>query len=50
MHGYLSGRDGIDHEKLPLTKEGIEIAIEKIDQVCEPDKSKRFLDVVEAIK
>ena len=50
VHGYLSGRDGIDHEKLPLSKDGVEIAVAKIAEVCKPDESKLFLDVVDAIK
>lgn len=50
VHGYLSGRDGIDHEKLPLSKEGIEIAVKQIADVCKPDESKLFLNVVDAIK
>jgi hypothetical protein len=50
VHGYLSGRDGIDQEKRPLSKEGIDITVKQIDDVCKPDDSKRFLDVVKNIK
>ena len=50
VHGYLSGRDGIDQEKRPLSKEGIDITVKQIDEVCKPDESKRFLDVVKNIK
>ena len=50
VHGYLSGRDGINEEKRPLSKEGIETTVKDIAEVCKPDESKRFLDVVHAIK
>lgn len=49
-HGYLSGRDGIDDSKRPLSKEGIELTVRQIGDVCRPDKTQRFLDVVTAIK
>ena len=29
-HGYLSGRDGIDEEKRPLSSEGIELTVKQI--------------------
>lgn len=50
VHGYLSGRDGINPVRRPLSKEGIEITVADIAEVCEPDESKRFLDVVDEIK
>jgi hypothetical protein len=50
VHGYLSGRDGINEEKRPLSKEGIETTVKDIAEACKPDESKRFLDVVHAIK
>jgi hypothetical protein len=49
VHGYLSGRDGIDAERRPLSKEGIEITVKQIGEACEPDESKRFLDVINDI-
>jgi hypothetical protein len=49
-HGYLSGRDGIDEEKRPLSSEGIEQTVQQIGDVCRPDKTQRFLDAVVAIK
>lgn len=49
-HGYLSGRDGLDEEKRPLSSEGIELTVRQIGDVCRPDKTKRFLDVVVDIK
>lgn len=50
VHGYLSGRDGIDETKRPLSKEGIMTTVKDIAEVCKPDESKRFLDVVDIIK
>lgn len=50
VHGYLSGRDGIDETKRPLSKEGIMTTVKDIADVCKPDESKRFLDVVRDIK
>ena len=50
VHGYLSGRDGIDRDKRPLSKEGIETTVKDISVVCKPDESKLFLDVVDQIK
>ena len=44
VHGYLSGRNGVDLEKRPLGQAGIEKVVAEIDEVCKPDKSKRFLD------
>lgn len=49
-HGYLSGRDGIDEDKRPLSSEGIELTVKQIGDVCRPDKTQRFLDVVVGIK
>ena len=50
VHGYLSGRVGIDPGKRPLSKEGIELTIEQIAGVCKADESKRFLNAVQDIK
>jgi len=49
-HGYLSGRDGIDEDKRPLSSEGIKLTVQQIGEVCRPDKTQRFLDVVVGIK
>ena len=48
--GYLSGRDGIDANKYTLNKIGIERTLASIVEVCKPDETKRFLDVVPNIK
>lgn len=50
VHGYLSGRYGFDLEKRPLGDEGIERIVGEMDKVCEPDRSKRFLDAAMEIK
>ena len=50
VHGFLNGRDGLDLEKRPLGKVGIEKIIKELDAMCEPDESKRFLDVVQKIQ
>ena len=46
VHGYLSGRDGIDRKNRPLSREGIEITVKDIADVCRVDESELFLDVV----
>lgn len=50
VHGYLSGRYGIDQEKRPMNKAGIETTIEDMARVCDPDASKLFLDAVKGLK
>jgi len=50
VHGYLSGRDGIDLEKRPMGKQGIVTTIEHMARVCDPDGSRLFLDAVEDLK
>jgi len=50
VHGYLSGRDGIDQEKRPMNKEGIVATIEDMARVCDPDGSKLFLEAVKNLK
>jgi len=50
VHGYLSGRNGIDLEKRPLGDSGIKAIVAEMDNACEPDATKRFIDVVTAIK
>ena len=48
-HGYLSGLHGIDMEKRPMGKAGIEHLINEIARVCEPDESRLFLDVAKEL-
>jgi hypothetical protein len=50
VHGYLSGRDGIDQEKRPMNKQGIVTTIEDMARVCDPDGSRLFLDAVKDLK
>jgi hypothetical protein len=50
VHGYLSGRDGIDLEKRPMGKQGIVTTIEDMASVCDPDGSRLFLDAVKDLK
>jgi hypothetical protein len=50
VHGYLSGRDGINRDRRPLSKEGVELTVKQIADVCKPDESRLFLDVVDGIK
>lgn len=49
VHGYLSGMHGIDEEKRPMGKEGIEHLIDEMAKVCEPDESRLFLDAVKEL-
>ena len=48
-HGYLSGLHGIDVEKRPMGKPGIEHLINEIGRVCEPDESRLFLDAMKEL-
>ena len=50
VHGYLSGRDGIDQEKRPMNKQGVVTTIEDMARVCDPDGSKLFLEAVKDLK
>ena len=50
VHGYLSGRDGIDQEKRPMNKQGIVTTIEDMARVCDPDGTRLFLDAVTDLK
>ena len=49
VHGYLSGMHGIDEEKRPMGKEGIEHLIDEMAKVCEPDETRFFLDAVKEL-
>ncbi len=50
IHGYLSGRNGIDNSKYTLNKAGINRAVDDIAAVCKSNEKKRLLDVVPNIK
>lgn len=50
VHGYLSGRYGIDKEKRPMGRQGVVTTIEDMARVCDPDGSKLFLEAVKDLK
>ena len=50
VHGYLSGRDGLNSAKYTMNKAGINQAVADIVTVCQPNEKKLFLDVVPNIK
>lgn len=50
VHGYLSGREGIDFAKRPLNQEGITQVVRDIYQVCSNDEKRGFLDAVREIR
>lgn len=50
VHGYLSGRDGIDQDKRPMNKAGIVGTIGEMAEVCEPDPSRLFMEAVRDIE
>jgi hypothetical protein len=50
VHGFLSGRDGIDQERRPMSKSGIVTTIEEMAKVCDPDESRLFMEAVKDIK
>lgn len=50
VHGYLSGRDGINFDKRPLNQAGITHVVSDIYQACSPDEKRLFLDAVKDIR
>lgn len=50
VHGYLSGRDGIDFAKRPLNQAGIGATVEKIIAACKTDEKQPFLTAIRGIK
>lgn len=50
VHGYVSGRDGIDFSKRPLNENGIKQTVAQIADVCKPDPARLFLDAVKNVK
>lgn len=50
VHGYLSGRDGIQKRVNQMNKAGIEKTLADIVSVCANNEAKTFLDVVKNIK
>lgn len=50
VHGYLSGRDGIDFAKRPLNQAGITQVVNDIYKVCANDEKRSFLEAVKDIR
>lgn len=50
VHGYLSGRYGIDPVKRPMGQAGIVSTIEGMARVCDPDGSQLFLEAVNGLQ
>jgi len=50
VHGYVSGRDGIDFAKRPLNEDGIKQTVAQVADACRADKAKLFLDAVKNVK
>jgi hypothetical protein len=44
VHGYLSGRGGIDLERRPMNRAGIEAVVGQIAAACKDRPEARFLD------
>lgn len=50
VHGYVSGRDGIDFAKRPLNSEGIKQTVGQVADACRADRARLFLDAVKDVK
>ncbi len=50
VHGYLSGRDGIDFVKRPLNKAGIEKLVVEMGEACRTTPDRLFLEAVKGIR
>jgi hypothetical protein len=46
LHGYLSGREGIDGTLRPLTQEWLAQSVGVLAKACAVDESRRVVDVV----
>ncbi len=49
LHGYISGRIGIDNTARPLNKEWISSHVIKLADVCAKDESKRVVDIAAGV-
>lgn len=49
LHGYISGRIGIDNTARPLNKEWISTHVIKLADVCAKDESKRIIDIAAGV-
>lgn len=50
VHGYISGREGIDLVKRPINAEGIKQTAGQMVEVCKADRSKLFVDAIKNVK
>jgi len=50
VHGYLSGRNGLDLEQRPLNKAGIERIVGDLAAVCEDNLDALVVDQVDSIE
>lgn len=50
LHGYLSGKLGIDGEKRPLTREWLSENVGVLAKACAVDESRRVVDVVDGLQ
>lgn len=50
LHGYLSGRNGIDNQARPLTREWLANGVGVLARACAVDEKRRVADVVAGIK
>jgi hypothetical protein len=49
LHGYISGRNGVDNISRPLNKEWISANVIKLADVCAVDESKRIIDIAASV-
>jgi hypothetical protein len=50
LHGYLSGRNGIDGQARPLTREWLASNVGVLAEACAVDEGRRVVDVVSGIR
>jgi hypothetical protein len=50
LHGYLSGREGIDGKLRPLTQDWLAQSVGVLANACAVDETRRVVDVVTEIK
>jgi hypothetical protein len=50
LHGYLSGRNGIDNQARPLTRDWLASSVGVLARACAVDENRRVVDVVAGIQ
>jgi hypothetical protein len=50
LHGYLSGRNGIDNQARPLTRDWLASNVGVLARACAVDEKRRVVDVVAGIQ